>query len=46
MLVEFFAGVLSLALACERLNWRVSAHYFSEIDPDALLVASVNCPEA
>jgi hypothetical protein len=46
ILLELFGGILPVAVVAQMLQCDPIAHFFSEIDPDALTVASDRWPDA
>ena len=46
VLVELFGGILSTSEACRQLGLSIAQCYYSETDPDAILVNQVNWPTA
>ena len=46
VIVELFGGIMPVSTAARELGMDVEACYFSEVDPDAILVATTIHPEA
>ena len=46
VLIEAFGGILPFGNQASCMNIKFSAHYFFEIDPDAIMVSATHFPQA